>query len=699
MDIKSKKSKNRRTAFFTAVGYVAFFIALFCLTIWVNNNGYRKSFLETDQFRNVVYYSLTDLAQIEEQYEAYAAKGNDPSEYPYYSSNLLSASSNGNYFVFNTETKFFYTNTSAQTVAEFESTYGSFSRSRYYLKLQNGLITGFKDGGPTMPQDSFSYSYEEGFATLFGRNESSYAGASSSYGDTKKTLDDIYPNLQKSIILFSVNQELFSGDQIYTSYFSFQSSQYASALGVVACIIWAVSTLYVIFHYRYKLENDRSIAKSVSWIWVEIKALLLFISFIPFIICLGDGSIYGLLFSLLILSPYYYALYCDLKVNRSAFFKHNSVTSIMSIFSNVGLKYEFQVRLKSRILLLIALECILICLAILFFFLGFAAYNFGVVFFLLCIFTIAIGVALIISFYKKYLDLVTQLGNIIGFTEEIKEGKMSSEFEIEKSSDLYPLANNLTTIRSGIKTAVENQIQSERMKVELITNVSHDLKTPLTSIINYVDLLKKEELQPEYANDYVNILEKKATRLKTLVQDLFDVSKANSGDIQVDIECLDVGELLQQTLAEMDERIAASELEFRVRLPEEKLFIDADGNKLFRVFENLIVNTLKYAMPSTRVYVECYADEGKVYITFKNVSSYEMHFTGSEIVQRFVRGDESRGTEGSGLGLAIAKSFLSIQGGRLRVDVDGDMFKAIVIFDQEPSPYTTLPSETPKEEE
>lgn len=245
----------------------------------------------------------------------------------------------------------------------------------------------------------------------------------------------------------------------------------------------------------------------------------------------------------------------------------------------------------------------------------------------------------------------------------------------------YVKGNNRTymDINRGFNESFEEQMKSERMKVALITNVSHDLKTPLTSIISYIDLLSKEDL-PESARDYVRILGEKAGRLNNMVSDLFDLAKSTSGSMPVDIDKLDLKKLIEQTLADMGDRIENSGLVFRVRLPENPMLIFADGKKLYRVFQNVIDNALKYSLQGTRVYISLEETEGMAVATVKNTAGYEMDFTAEKILQRFARGDKSRTSEGSGLGLSIAESFTRLCGGRFRVDIDGDLFKVTVSF-------------------
>lgn len=246
--------------------------------------------------------------------------------------------------------------------------------------------------------------------------------------------------------------------------------------------------------------------------------------------------------------------------------------------------------------------------------------------------------------------------------------------QVPARSFLSPITHELSKIDEGFQNAVNQELVSQRMKTELISNVSHDLKTPLTSIINYVDLLKNKDLTQGQKEEYVSILDQKSQRLKVLIEDLFEASKAASGNIELVSEKIDLIALLKQTLGELAEKISTSGLQFKVNLPEEKVICELDGRRTYRIFENLMGNILKYAAPHSRVYIDCILEE-EVRITFRNISAYEMNFTAEEIMERFKRGDESRNTEGSGLGLSIAKNLTELQGGKFEVYVDGDLFK------------------------
>lgn len=242
---------------------------------------------------------------------------------------------------------------------------------------------------------------------------------------------------------------------------------------------------------------------------------------------------------------------------------------------------------------------------------------------------------------------------------------------------------NLQSIQLGIQKAVDEQTRAERMKTELITNVSHDIKTPLTSIVNYVDLLEKEDIQPEKAKEYVDVLNRQAARLKKLTEDLVEASKASSGCLPVHLARTDVNVLLSQLAGDYLEKLEAAQLEPVFHPAPSQPKIQADGQLLSRVLGNLFSNICKYAMPGTRVYFESSAAGGIVTITFKNISKYELNIPAEKLMARFVRGDRSRHTEGSGLGLSIAQSLTELQGGSFRLEIDGDLFKAIVSFPQD----------------
>lgn len=265
--------------------------------------------------------------------------------------------------------------------------------------------------------------------------------------------------------------------------------------------------------------------------------------------------------------------------------------------------------------------------------------------------------------------------------EALAEGNLTASVDLKHMYGvLRSHGENLNSIAQGMQKAVQQQLKSERFRTDLITNVSHDIKTPLTSIVNYVDLLKKEDVQPEKAKEYIAVLDRQSARLKKLTEDLVEASKASSGTLPVHLEAVDVNVLLSQVSGEYQSRFELCKLEPIVKLAPEAPQIPADGKLLWRVFDNLLSNICKYAMPGTRVYFTSEVQSGRVSISFKNISNYPLDITADELLERFVRGDSSRSTEGSGLGLSIAQSLTSLQKGTFDLVVDGDLFKANLSF-------------------
>ena len=238
----------------------------------------------------------------------------------------------------------------------------------------------------------------------------------------------------------------------------------------------------------------------------------------------------------------------------------------------------------------------------------------------------------------------------------------------------------LNDIGTGLQKAVEKSVKSERLKTDLITNVSHDIKTPLTSIINYVDILKRSNIEDPKIQGYLEILEAKAQRLKTLTEDVVEASKVSSGNINLQLMDVNLVEMMNQTTGEFAEKFEHKNLELIQTLPNEPAIIHVDGRRMWRVLENLYNNAAKYAMPGTRIYADLRTDKDEVIFSLKNVSEYPLNFSADELTERFIRGDISRSTEGSGLGLSIAKSLVQMQGGKLELYLDGDLFKATVRF-------------------
>ena len=283
--------------------------------------------------------------------------------------------------------------------------------------------------------------------------------------------------------------------------------------------------------------------------------------------------------------------------------------------------------------------------------------------------------------YHHYYSVSKQRDLIDNALSGIAEGGSDIKLSLDDfSGGELSAAKSINNISVGLSTVIRDQVKSERLQADLITNVSHDLKTPLTSIINYVDLLKRENIENEKAREYLDILEHKSLRLKNLTEDLVEASKASSGNIRMDMCQIDIVELSIQAAGEFEDRFAARGLEFCFEPPKEAFMVMADGRHLWRVFENLFNNAAKYSMENTRVYAEVYKKQGFCVFVIKNISQTKLNISPEELTERFVRGDVSRTTEGSGLGLSIAQSLTKLMGGELKIEIDGDLYKASVIL-------------------
>ena len=307
---------------------------------------------------------------------------------------------------------------------------------------------------------------------------------------------------------------------------------------------------------------------------------------------------------------------------------------------------------------------------------------------LACFLWSGIGFLILIAFwiwaYYKLLQYNKKLQKINEALRNIYEGNPNVKLnEEELEGTLKIMAKYINDIAGGFTNAIEQSLKSERLKTELITNVSHDIKTPLTSIINYVDLLKKEEINNAQIEQYIAVLDKKSQRLKKLIEDLVEASKVSSGNVKLNMEVINLKELLNQTVGEFEDKLEKKNLKIEMDLPNENMLIKADNRYLYRVIENVFSNISKYALEGSRVYIKLEKQKEEVYLEFKNISKDKLNISAEELMQRFVRGDKSRYTEGSGLGLSIAESLTELQGGKFKIDIDGDLFKVEIKWKSE----------------
>ena len=302
------------------------------------------------------------------------------------------------------------------------------------------------------------------------------------------------------------------------------------------------------------------------------------------------------------------------------------------------------------------------------------------------LFLAAVIFALLIRYFSKYSDKYAEeqkdLSKLVDQIERISNGELTATTDIPEESAYYEYSQKLTNIGQGMEKALETQMRGERMKIDLITNVSHDLKTPLTSIISYVDLLSKDETLSNESKDYVAILIRKTERLKNIISDLFELAKSTSGDVKVDMEEIDMKRLVEQTLGDMADQIEKSGFGIRYQCEAQHTKFIGDGNRMYRVVQNVIENALKYSLKGTRIFINIKEKAQHVILKITNTASYEMNFTEEEIMERFARAEKSRTSEGNGLGLSIADSFTKNCGGQFDIKIEGDQFTVTIQFKQ-----------------
>lgn len=458
--------------------------------------------------------------------------------------------------------------------------------------------------------------------------------------------------------------------------------KYSYSTLIISIIIGSIELIYLIYSLGY-VKNKEEIY--LSWLDKIPLEILFFVYFLLFFveaallaICLSVISVDVNLCVMLIMLVGYFSVLSALygagtllkRIKVHTFFK-NSVTYrilkwLVQKYKNVKNTISSNKNLGGKIALyFIGIVTVSILIGLIF-------KEFGIL----------LDIVFWIWCYYKIMKEVDKFKQIHDATEKIYKG----DTDIKLDESLYTgvlkeLAIYINDIAGGFSNAIKESLKSERLKTELITNVSHDIKTPLTSIINYVDLLKQENIQNEKAKEYIEVLDNKSQRLKKLIEDLVEASKASSGNIKINKEVLNVKELLNQVTGEFEDKFNSRCLNIISKLPEETVYIKADSRYLYRVLENTYSNVAKYAEENTRVYIDCILEEkNTVAIYVKNISKDELNISADELMQRFVRGDKSRNTEGSGLGLSIAKSLTELQDGTFNIYLDGDLFKVAIKF-------------------
>ena len=458
--------------------------------------------------------------------------------------------------------------------------------------------------------------------------------------------------------------------------------------GVSLTLLFAGLLALAIVFAPDRKNFEAALARFLRRIWVEVK-LLGIAGVLALSVFLGMFTNLGFWwapFTAGVLVLYFLCL--DIGKNRR-FFGHNVIHSILKALTNYKAMTTFEQRSIRRLFAVIAVVLGVLAGSV---FLLTALDNTGyfpgrdLLLAALVAFTAAATIGTVVWYTLALKRDLRDWNILMAQITEMYGGNLNAVNHIPPTSNLYDCAMQLNMIRTGIQKAVEEGTKADRTKVELITNVSHDIKTPLTSIISYVELLKKEPGLPPHVVDYVNTISQKADRLNHIVQDVFEVSKAATGNISLELEDLDLGKLLQQTLGEMEQTIERSGLTWRVEIPDAPALVHTDGQRMYRVFQNLIRNCAQYSLEGSRVYVNLITQPatpqgpGFAQVSIRNISKREITMDAEHLTARFVRGDENRTTEGSGLGLSIAKSFTEACGGLFGLRTDGDLFLVTVTF-------------------
>ena len=452
----------------------------------------------------------------------------------------------------------------------------------------------------------------------------------------------------------------------------------------ISFIVGAVLIVLYLIMRKDKLAADRWIAQKTEKLWMEWKILLcLAVSAIGINAYLRRGYWdFWVLLVVFTLSWGFYPLINDLKYNKQSW-KHSFFFTLLFKATSKKLRYPISKRF-SRMFLISILESILFVISVIILLLWVLCTNIYwetidliIILLVFGIFSLILTASLLLGARHTQRASI-QLEAVLDQLHAVRQGEPVQPLDFGPGAELQEAMDDLNHIQQGFENALQEKVQSERMKVELITNVSHDIKTPLTSIISYIDLLKQEELAPD-VKDYVQILEQKTLKLKEMVQDVFDISKAASHQLMLKEENLDFGKLIRQTLADMEDEIEKSPCTIRAELPDTPAVIYADGQRMYRVFQNLVQNALHYSLEGSRIYISLKQEEGYFTASIKNTSKTELP-SNVDFTERFVRGDKSRTDGGSGLGLSIAKSFTEACGGEFQILTNADLFTAEVRF-------------------
>ena len=615
----------------------------------IESEFYKSRYFDVDNLSHLIYWTTSSVMDEVE-------KNSFDTDRDRIREQIGDVISNTKYLVINDDTKEYYSNTDYNTPKAFEDN----------LKGQCDLIIKIKDYRVV--------NYTKNLEGKIYKNNIDITNRLSRRSEIKD--GEIYVSIPKNIdgedYLNHLKSSFVNTGNLLKTMIIVESS--SLILGIVAMILYKTNKSYLFDKDSFWLRLSKFVPLEL-YLFTIFLAIVLLTQSIDWYYDLLGGFIWCFLsIGYMLTVAYIFNKQINSYDNKLDFFKttfvYRAYKLIIKLFKET-LKLTRSMALAKRIIILA-----IVCIAVNVFMIIYAIEEYNAFIGILApIITIA-------GFTYYMLKKLSYLSYIMDGTQRIKNGDIHHKLQLIGEDNFTTLADNINNIRDGLDKAIDSQLRSERMKSELITNVSHDLKTPLTSIINYVELIKKEEnISPEYLKDYINVLDSKSKRLKVLIEDLFEASKASSGNIELNMEKIDLIQLLRQSIGELEEKLSEANLDLKINVPEDKVYVRADGRRLYRVLENLLSNISKYSLSNTRVYIDITEVEGRVKLIMKNISSYELNFDPEEIMERFKRADDSRNTEGSGLGLAIARDLVKLQGGEFAIDIDGDLFKSIIEFD------------------
>ena len=615
----------------------------------IESDFYKSRYFDVDYLSHLIYWTTSSVMD-EVEKNSFDIERDEIRE------QIGDVISNTKYLVINDDTKEYYSNTDYNTPKAFEDN----------LKGQCDLIIKIKD-----------YRVVNYTKNLEGKIYKNNIDITNRLSRTSEIKDgEMYASIPKNIdgedYLNHLKSSFVNTGNLLKIMIIVESS--SLILGIVVMILYKRNRSYL-------FDNDSIWLKLSKLVPLEFYGFTLFLSIVLLTESIDgnydllDGFIWTFLsIGYMLTVAYIFNRQINSYGNKLDFFKTTFVYRVYKLITKLykkTLQLTRSITLAKRIIILA-----IVCIVANVFMMIFAINDYNILIAMIA------SVVTIGGFAYYVLKKLSYLSYIMDGTQRIKNGDIHHKLQLIGEDNFTTLADNINNIRDGLDKAIDSQLRSERMKSELITNVSHDLKTPLTSIINYIELIKKEEnITPEYLKDYVNVLDSKSKRLKVLIEDLFEASKASSGNIELNMEKIDIIQLLRQSIGELEEKLSEANLDLKINVPEDKVYVRADGRRLYRVLENLLSNISKYSLSNTRVYIDITEVEGRVKLIMKNISSYELNFDPEEIMERFKRADDSRNTEGSGLGLAIARDLVKLQGGEFVIDIDGDLFKSIIEFD------------------